>query len=55
MRHIHRKDIAAELGITPRSLKNKMEGKTEFTWGEVEKLQYRFFRDITKEDLMSTE
>ena len=54
VRHIRKKDIAAELGISMRSLQYKLAGRTEFTWGEIEKLQSRFFHDMTKEELMST-
>ena len=54
-RNYKKKDIAAALGITPRSLMNKLAGNTEFTWREVEILQARFFPDHFKETLMQRE
>lgn len=50
------KKVAAEaLNITPRSLKNKLTGRSEFTWNQVITLQSRFFPDVTKEALMRRE
>ena len=47
--------IADELGITTRTLGNKLNGSTEFTWLEVVQLQRKFFPSVTKEDLMKRE
>lgn len=51
-RGIKKKVIASRLGITERCLYNKMNGRTSFTWREVEILQKDFFPDMTKEQIM---
>jgi len=38
-----RSDIAGALGITAKALYNKLNGKTEFTWTEVETIIKQFF------------
>lgn len=47
--------IADALGVTQRTLTNKINGLTEFTWDEVVKMQREFFPGIVKDDLMKRE
>ena len=49
---IMKKRVAEALNITPHALRNKLSGKTEFTWNEVVNLQASFFPETTKEALM---
>lgn len=49
---ITKKVMAAKLGISERCLDNKLNGKTAFTWKEVETLQKVFFADMSKEEIM---
>lgn len=49
---IAKKRVAETLGMTPHALRNKISGKTEFTWNEVVSLQKNFFPETTKDTLM---
>lgn len=51
-RGILKKDIAAALNITQRALGDKLNGRTEFTWSEVVRMQGAFFADVPKDTLM---
>lgn len=51
-RGVLKTEIAAELGITPRTLSQKLSGKNGFSWEEVKKIQKKFFPDIDKDSLM---
>ena len=46
-------DIARSLGISDRAFRNKINGKTPFTWPEVCIIQNQYFPDISKEVLFS--
>lgn len=50
-RGIKQKAIAKALGISTRSLYNKLKGLVPFTWPEVCILQRDFFPDVSKEHL----
>lgn len=52
-RGILKKDLADVLNITPRALGDKLNGKTQFTWGEVARMQQIYFADITLDVLMA--
>ena len=52
-RGISKSKIADAIGISPRSLRNKMDGNTSFTWEEVCTIQERFFPDMQMKDLFS--
>jgi DNA-binding Xre family transcriptional regulator len=52
-RGIKKLAIARQLKISERTLRNKMQGITSFTWGEVCSIQECFFPDITKDELFS--
>lgn len=45
-RGIKKKAIANVLGISERAFRNKMCGKTEFTWPEVQTLNTTYFPDV---------
>lgn len=51
-RGILKTEIAAELGITPRTLSQKLKGTNGFSWDEVKTMQKRFFPDVDKDTLM---
>lgn len=46
--------IAKKIGICPRALTNKLNGKTDFTWKEIKVIQKEFFPDMTKDELFKT-
>lgn len=50
---ITRKILAEELGITPKTLFNKMNGITEFTWEEVKKIRQLVAPNKTLEELFT--
>ena len=50
-RGIKKSAIASAIGITGRSLYNKMSGGVSFTWDETCLIQNRFFPDMNKDDL----
>lgn len=47
-------DIATTIDCTTRALTNKMNGKSYFTWPEVDAIHKKFFPDVTKDYLMQT-
>ena len=51
-RGILKTEIAAELGITPRTLSQKLNGASGFSWDEVKTMQREFFPDVDKDTLM---
>lgn len=46
-RGIKKKVIAESIGVTYRSLNNKLSGRVPFTWPEVSTIRNRFFPDMT--------
>ena len=54
-RGVKRKAIAQKLGISERAFRNKMLGKTEFSWSQACYIQSHFFPDIPKDELFKTE
>lgn len=46
--------IAEQLKITPRTLRNKISGKSDFNWLEVCTIQQVFFPEYSKEELFSS-
>lgn len=50
-RGIKKKTIAAKLGITEKTLSNKMNGISPFTWDEVLLIHSTFFPDILPVEL----
>ncbi len=53
-RGIAKKDIAANIGITPRTFSKKLHGITSFTWQEAIQIRDIFFSDMTVEELFKT-
>ena len=45
------KDSAMCVQISDRSLSNKLQGRSDFTWSEVSKIRDTFFPDMQKDDL----
>lgn len=43
---IKKKDIAAELQIDEKTLRNKIKGRTDFVWSEAVQIRDTFFPDI---------
>lgn len=49
------KKIAEVLGISAKSLSNKMNRKSPFTWEEVCTIQKEFFPEMEKDNLFATD
>lgn len=49
------KTLALRIGITERSLRNKINGKTEFLWSETLKIRKIVSPQMPLEDLFKTE
>lgn len=45
------KELAFNVGITERSMRNKINGKTEFLWSEVLKISHVVNPNISLEEL----
>lgn len=54
-RGIKKRAIANAIGVSDRTLNNKMRGITEFTWPEVSKIRNTFFPDLSVDELFDTE
>lgn len=54
-RGIKKKVIAESIGVTYRSLNNKMTGRVPFTWPEVSTIRNRFFPDMRPDVLFKSE
>ena len=52
-RGIKKLTIAAALGITQKAFKNKLDGRSPFTWREACTVQRTFFPDIDKDVLFA--
>lgn len=50
-RSIAKKDIAASIGVAPRTLYKKLRGITPFTWPEAVQIRDCFFSDMSVEEL----
>lgn len=50
---ITKKELANCIGISYRSLDNKLAGRVAFTWPEVEAIKNKFFPDMTPEVLFA--
>lgn len=50
-RGIKKKTIAQSIGVCDKSLNNKLSGRVPFTWPEVKTIRYRFFPDMTPDEL----
>ena len=49
------KQLAIQIGITERSLRNKINGKTEFLWSETLKIRKTVSPGMPLEDLFKSE
>lgn len=54
-REIQKKALAQCIGVCDKALRNKLDGKTPFTWPEVKKIRHSFFPDISPDELFATE
>lgn len=54
-KEIKRKQMSELLGISEKALKNKLDGKTAFTWPEAYKIQNTFFPYIEIKRLLGAE
>lgn len=48
-------DISASLGISEKSVRNKISGISEFTWSQAKQIQQRFFKGFNKDYLFARE
>lgn len=54
-RGVKRQAIADALGITTKTLRNKLNGRAPITWPEACAIQSKFFPDMDKDDLFISE
>lgn len=52
-RGIKKKEVAKSISISERALYNKLCGKTDFTWQEIQMIANTFFPGIDKDVLFS--
>ena len=52
-RGIKKKDIASSIGVSGKALSNKLGGRSEFTWSQVETICEEFFPDMAPEELLA--
>lgn len=52
-RKIKRCQLARAIGVSQKSLYNKLHGTTPFTWDEVSILRSTFFPDMSSDDLFA--
>lgn len=41
--NVSRADIQNLLGVSEKTVRNKLSGETDFTWGEVREIRNKFF------------
>lgn len=52
---VMKKDIAQLLGVSPKTLWNKLRGANDFTFGEAVKIKNRYFPEVPIEQLFERE
>ena len=52
---VRKKDIADLLGISPKTLWNKLRGESDFTFGESVQIKSRYFPEVPIEQLFERE
>ena len=52
---VRKKDIADLLGISPKTLWNKLRGESDFTFGEAVQINSRYFPEVPIEQLFERE
>ena len=45
-------DVARVIGVSPKTLRQKIKGNSPFTWNEVVAMQTNLFPDVDKDTLM---
>lgn len=53
-REIQRKALAECIRVCDKAMRNKLDGKSPFTWPEVKKIRHKFFPDIPPDELFET-
>lgn len=53
-KRISKRCLASHLEISPKTLFNKIHGKTQFTWAEVKKIRAHVAPDKSLEDLFKS-
>ena len=53
-REIQKKTVAKSIGVCDKAFKNKLSGKSSFTWPEVKSIRNEFFPDIQVDVLFQT-
>lgn len=54
-KNISREQICELIGVTEKTLRNKLSGVTDFTWGEAKAIRNKFFKEEEYEDLFRDE
>ena len=49
--NVSRSDLQKLLDVSEKTIRNKISGATDFTWGEVRKIRNTFFPDDDFEEL----
>lgn len=52
-REITKKSVAQCIGVCQKTLQNKLNGKSPFTWAEVKTIQHQFFPDMDPDILFA--
>ena len=52
---VMKKDIAQLLGVSPKTIWNKLRGANDFTFGEAVKIKNRYFPEVPIEQLFERE
>lgn len=48
---VSREQLRGLIGVTDKTMRNKISGRTDFTWGEAKAIRNAFFEDEKYEDL----
>ena len=54
-RGIKKKEVAKSISVCDKALNNKLQGKTPFTWPEVQTIRREFFPDIPPDELFASD
>ena len=53
-RAVSREDMAQSINVRDRTIRNKLTGRTPFTWPEVKRIRTQFFPDIPMDVLFAS-
>lgn len=50
-KNVSREQVRKLIGVSEKTLRNKISGKTDFTWGEAKLIRNTFFKEEEYEEL----